>query len=407
MQGAGLTLVQKIIASRTGHVPIVGSYVFVPVDACMASDTTAPQMIRAFRAMGGDRMRNPERLSLVLDHAAPAPTEKIARLHQEIRSFAEQQGCHLYDVGDGICHHLMLDHGHVRGGDIFVGADSHTCTYGAISALAIGVGSTDLAAVLRTGVIWLKVPESLRYELHGRLSPGVTAKDVTLAMIAAIGPSLASYRVVEVGGSFVASASLAERVPLANMGAELGAKTVIVEQDAAHLRPDRDAHYLQRFALNVSELAPKVAVPHAPHQVVDVGAVVGTPVQVAFLGACTNSRLEDLRQAAHILKGKKINKGVRLMVVPATRSILADAIADGTMATLVGAGATLLPSGCGPCVGTHLGVPGDGETVISSGNRNFQGRMGNARAAIFLASPATVAASAISGTISDPRDFIN
>jgi 3-isopropylmalate/(R)-2-methylmalate dehydratase large subunit len=403
----GMTIVEKLLGRKLGRAVRPGEYVFVPVDGAMASDTTAPQMIRAFEEMGGRKVWSPEKLSLVLDHAAPAPTEAIARLHQMIRTFAREQGCKLYETGDGICHHLMIDHGHVKRGDVFVGADSHTTTYGANGAFACGVGSTDLAAVAQTGVIWLRVPESVRVELHGSPRPGVSAKDVMLAVMGRLGPELCTYRAVEFGGSFFERSTLAGRIPFANMSAELGAKSGLVESpDGDACRPDLGARYAHVVELDVTGLAPQVAVPHAPHCNRDVQELVDVPISVAFLGSCTNTRIEDLREAAAVVRGRKLAPGVRFYVVPATRATLLEAIHDGTLATLTEAGATLLPSGCGPCVGTHLGVPGDGENVISAANRNFKGRMGNPKAHIFLASPATVAASALTGRIANPQDYL-
>jgi 3-isopropylmalate/(R)-2-methylmalate dehydratase large subunit len=374
----------------------------------MASDTTAPAMIDAFHAMGGQRVWDPGRLSLVLDHAAPAPTEKIARLHQMIRAFAKEQGVKLYDTGAGICHHLMLDHGHVKAGDIFMGADSHTTTYGAVGAFSCGVGSTDLAGVLLTGSVWLKVPESIRIELQGRTGPGVSAKDVMLAIMARLDGAVTGYRVLEFGGDYFATASLAQKIPFANMSAELGAKTGVIEDRSSDLTcADRDASYAARLVIDLASIEPQVCPPHSPQLGRDLSELLGTPITYAFLGSCTNTRIEDLREAAAVVKGHCVADGVRFYVVPATRATLLEAIKDGTLATLTEAGATLLPSGCGPCVGTHLGVPGDGENVISAANRNFQGRMGNPKANVFLASPATVAASALSGKITDPRPFLS
>ena len=403
----GLTIVQKILQTKLEDHVAIGSYVFVPVDGAMASDTTAPQMIQAFHEMGGQRVWDAQKLSLVLDHASPAPNEKIARLHQTIRSFAHEQDCHFYETGSGICHHLMMDHGHVRAGDVFVGADSHTCTYGALGAFATGVGATDLAAVILTGTIWLRVPASIRIDLHGEAPRGVSSKDIMLAVVGRLGPSLCTYRALEFGGSYFTGKPLASRVPFANMGAELGAKVSLVETDeVANGRPDSDAAYLARFEWDVSELKPQVARPHAPHENSDIEGVEGTPISLAFLGSCTNTRIEDLREAAAILRGRRVAPGVRLYIVPATRQTFLEAIRDGTLEILTEAGATFLPSGCGPCVGTHLGVPGDDENVISAANRNFRGRMGNPRAAIYLASPATVAASALKGSICNPQLYL-
>ena len=403
----GLTIVQKILAVKLGHEVKPGQYVFVPVDGAMASDTTAPQMIRSFQDMGGRRVWDPSKLFLVLDHASPAPNETVARLHQYIRNFAAEQGAKLYETGSGICHHLMIDHAHVKPGDVFIGADSHTCTYGAIGALACGVGSTDLAAVALTGTIWLKVPETIRVNLHGSLRPGVAAKDLMLTILGRIPSSLTSYRAVEFGGDFFRHSTLAARIPFANMSAELGAKTGIIEGFVgASLQADADATYAETFDFDISQIQPQVSLPHAPQLSHDVDALVDTKITMAFLGSCTNTRIEDLRAAAAVVKGHQVANGVRFYVVPATRATLLEAIKDGTMEILTEAGATFLPSGCGPCVGTHLGVPGDGEQVISAANRNFKGRMGNPKAKIYLASPATVAASALKGRICNPQEYL-
>lgn len=403
----GQTVLQKILSRKLGHKVNPGEYVFVSVDGAMASDTTAPQMIQSFAAMGGRTVWDPNKLSLVLDHAAPAPNEKIARLHQMIRCFAKEQNCSLYETGSGICHHLMLDHGHVQPDDVFVGADSHTCTYGAIGAFATGVGSTDLAAVILTGKIWLRVPVSVRVNLWGKANIGVAAKDIMLAVVGRLGPDFCTYKSLEFGGDYFLNASLAARIPFANMGAELGAKSSLVENPSSLCGlADKDASYARILDLDVRDIQPQVSQPHAPHYNRDVQEFEGIPIGMAFLGSCTNTRIEDLREAAAILRGRKVADGVRLYIVPATRQTLLEAIRDGTMETLTEAGATFLPSGCGPCVGTHLGVPGDDENVISAANRNFKGRMGNPKSHIYLASPATVAASAIRGTICNPQDYL-
>ena len=403
----GQTVVQKILSRKLGRAVTCGEYIFVKVDGAMASDTTAPQMIQAFQAMGGKRIWDPQKLALVLDHASPAPNEKVARLHQLIRAFAKEQNCRLYETGAGICHHLMLDNGHVAADEVFIGADSHTCTYGAIGAFATGVGSTDLAAVLLTGKIWLRVPASIRLSLSGNPQLGVSSKDIMLSIVGQLGPDLCNYRSLEFAGDFFDRSSLAARIPFANMGAELGAKSSLIENPASSCGlADADADYIYKLDVDVNHIKPQICVPHGPHNNRDVDDCVGIRIELAFLGACTNTRIEDLREAATVLRGQQVAEGVRLYIVPATRNTLLEAIRDGTMETLTAAGATFLPSGCGPCVGTHLGVPGDDENVISAANRNYRGRMGNPKANIYLASPATVAASAIRGKICNPQDYL-
>jgi 3-isopropylmalate/(R)-2-methylmalate dehydratase large subunit len=402
----GLTISEKILSKHAGHTVHAGDICIVPVDGCMATDTTAPLAMKAFREMGGSRLHDPERFHLVIDHAAPAPNERIANLHSMMRSFSAEQGCRLYDVGSGICHQVMVDHAHVRPGDVFMGADSHTPTYGALNAFACGMGSTDIAAVMLTGKTWLKVPSSIKVVCHGRLQEGVGAKDLVLEVVRQLTISGATYQAVEYHGEAVAGLSLSQRMTLCNMVAEMGAKTGIVSPEGLSLPyafestfADSDAVYTREITIDAGRLVPKIAVPDSPDKVYDVSAHLGKRIDYAFLGSCTNARLDDLQTAAAILRGKQIAKGVRMIIAPASRLVLTEALSDGTIQTLIEAGATIINSGCGPCVGSHEGVPGDGEVVISTANRNFRGRMGNPNAAIYLASPATVAASALNGHI--------
>lgn len=401
-----LTLAEQIISAHAGREVRANEIAVVHVDGAMATDATAPFAIRAFREMGGARLWDPARFALVIDHAAPAPNERVANLHRLMREFARETGCMLYDIGEGICHQVMAENGHARAGEIFAGADSHTPTLGALGAFAIGVGSTDLAGIMLTGRTWLKAPQSLRIELRGRLPANVTAKDVILALVGRVGADGANYKSVEFAGEAVEAMTLASRMVLANMVAEMGAKAGMVELADSSLRADPDAVYSERIAYDVSQLRPMVSVPHAPENVQPIEAVAGRKIHYAFIGSCTNARLEDLQAAAHVLKGRRIAPGVRLVIAPASRRVFAEALRDGTIAALLEAGATFITSGCGPCVGSHLGVPGDGEVVISSANRNFKGRMGNPNAQIYLASPAVVAAAAVAGEIVDPAMLV-
>ncbi len=403
------TIAEKIISQHTGRPVRAGDIVITPVDGVMATDATAPFAIRAFHDMGGQALWDPDRVSLVIDHAAPPPTEQIANLQRLMRDFHRQHGGHLYDIGAGICHQLMVEHHHVRPGHIFVGADSHTPTYGALNAFAIGVGSTDLAAVLLTGHIWLKVPQTIHIQLTGALPKGIMAKDLILFLLGQLSLSGATYQAVEFSGPAVQPLTLASRMTLANMSAEMGAKTGLVHPQGLTLPypfhpilPDPDAAYAHTYTFDVSRLRPQIALPHRPDNVRPIDEALGQPIHQALIGSCTNARLEDLQIAARILRGRHIHPRVRLLIAPASRRVFQDALRDGAVAALSEAGATFLTAGCGPCVGTHQGVPGDGDVVISSTNRNFQGRMGNPRAAIYLASPAVVAASALRGHISDP-----
>jgi len=414
----GKTIAEKILSRKSNRDASEGDIVIARVDLLMAQDGTAPLAIRAFEDMGGTDVWDSERISLVLDHNAPSPSESVSRIHDGIREFARSQGIgKLYDVGCGVCHQLMPEQGHVHPGDLVIGADSHTCTYGALNAFATGVGSTDAAAVMRTGSLWLRIPSSASVVLNGELPEGVFAKDVILGVIGRVGASGATYMSVEFGGELVSNLGVDARMTICNMGVEMGAKTALMESDGKTedflggevgepVSPDPDASYAWEIELDAGDLDPMVARPHRVDDVVPVAELAGTGVQQAFLGTCTNGRLEDLRVAAGILRGNRVSEGTRLIVAPASREVLTGAIRDGTFETLVESGAVFVAPGCGPCVGTHAGVPGDGESVISTANRNFKGRMGNGLASIYLASPATVAASAIAGEITDPRDYI-
>jgi 3-isopropylmalate/(R)-2-methylmalate dehydratase large subunit len=409
----GQTIVEKIISSHAGRRVKPHEIVVAPVDGVMASDSTAPLAIKAFEAMGGKAVRNPSRCVLVIDHAAPAPNSRIANLHCLMREFARQQGCLLVESGEGICHQVMVERELARPGEIIIGADSHTCTYGAIGALGIGMGSTDLAAVWLTGKTWLRVPLSQKVVFEGRAPSGVQGKDLILSVLARTGIAGATYQSLEFGGPGIAGLSLANRLTLANMAIEAGAKAGFVHPEGLSLadsskmvRPDPDAEYSQTMVLDSEKITPMISRPHSPDQAVPVEQAQGQPVQYAFIGTCVNGRLEDLQVAAQILKQAKVHSETRLVIGPASRQVFLDAVQDGTVAVLTRAGATFIPPGCGPCVGTHNGVPGDGEVVISSGNRNFVGRMGNPTASVYLASAATVAASARSGKIADPRQYL-
>lgn len=404
------TVIEKIISAHAGKKVERNEIAIVNVDGIMATDTTAPLTIKAFEEMSdGAGVWDPNKIFLVIDHAAPAPNERIANLHDLMRKFAEKHGIKLYEVGEGICHQLMIENHHVRPGQLFLGADSHTCTYGALGAFATGVGSTDLAGVMLTGQTWVKVPETIKVQLNGTLNPGVAAKDLILYIVGKLGIEGATYKALEFTGPAIEPLSLDSRMTLSNMAIEMGAKACFVDTAGLelpysfeHVRADEGAVYDQVFEFDVSEIIPEIALPHSPDNVRPITEVLGTPIQQAFIGSCTNGRLEDLHAAAKILKGRKIHPNVRLIIAPASKQVFLDALADGTVEILTKAGASFISSGCGPCVGTHEGVPGNGENVISATNRNFQGRMGNRNSNVYLASPATVAASALYGKITDP-----
>ncbi len=405
------TISEKIISHHTDKPVRAGDIAIVHVDGVMATDATSPFAIKAFRQMGGQKLWDSEKVSLIIDHASPAPNETVANLHKLMREFSNEMGCRLYDIGEGICHQLMVENAHVKPGDLFLGADSHTPTYGALNAFGIGVGSTDLAATMLTGKTWLKVPKTIKLTVNGEMKKGVTAKDLILFLVKELGVEGANYQVVEFTGETIKQMTLASRMVLANMSSEMGAKTGLVDPTGLELwypfEPifaDKDAEYIRELSFDVSALRPQIAKPHSPENVVAIDEVKGIKINYAFIGSCTNTRLEDLHAAAEVLKGKKLSSGVRLIIAPASKRIFNDALKDGTIEILSDAGATFITSGCGPCVGSHLGVPGDGEVVISSTNRNFQGRMGNPKALVYLGSPSVVAASALAGQIAEPEE---
>lgn len=404
------TISEKILSAHAGKAVYANDLAVVSVDGVMASDTTAPYSIKAFEQMGGQKVWNNDKVFFVIDHASPAPNERIGNLHSMMRAFAKEQGLKLYDVGEGICHQLMVENHHVKPSQVFVGADSHSCLYGAVNAFGTGVGSTDLAAVMLTGKIWLKVPQTIKVVFNGKLQAGVSAKDLVLFLARNLTIDGATYQSIEYHGEAIQSLSLASRMTVANMGIEMGAKAAIFSPQGLELSydwtptyADNGAEYARILEFDASEITPQIALPHSPDNVRNITEALGTPISYAFIGTCVNGRLEDLHAAAEIMKGKRIATGVRMLIAPASQKVFIDAMADGTAATLIQAGATFITSGCGPCVGSHLGVPGDGEVVISSANRNFKGRMGNPNAFVYLGSPATVAASAIAGKITQAK----
>ncbi|HBQ85543.1 MAG TPA: 3-isopropylmalate dehydratase large subunit, partial [Syntrophomonas sp.] len=346
--------------------------------------------------------------------------EGVSQLHQQMRTFADQQGINFYDIGDGVCHQLVPEQGHVVPGNLVIGADSHTCTYGAINVFSTGVGSTDLAAGLISGKLWFKVPETIKFVLNGKLPPGVYSKDLILYLIGDVTADGATYMAAEYTGEAIADLSVEARFTISNMAIEMGAKCGLMEADEKTVawvkehsktpfetvKADDDAIYRMIKEYDVSKLEPQIAKPHTVDNVVPLREAAGTPIQQGVIGTCTNGRIEDLRIAAGILKGNKIPHNVRLVVAPSSRQVMLQALREGLIEVFVQSGAAVVTPGCGPCVGTHNGVPSNGENVISTANRNFKGRMGNNKAFIYLGSPATVAASVLKGEITDPREFL-
>jgi 3-isopropylmalate/(R)-2-methylmalate dehydratase large subunit len=417
----GQTIAEKILARASG-LPRVepGDFVEASVDLVMINDITGPLTVETIRRLSKPQIWNPDRLVIVLDHQTPADRVQSAENHRLLRSFAAEFGVKgLYDLGEGVCHQVVPEEGYVKPGMLIVGADSHTCTYGAFGAFATGVGSTDAAAALALGKLWFKVPESMLIRVSGRLSRFVTGKDLILHILGRVGVEGANYMSVELKGETIEALSVDSRMTMTNMAVEMGAKTGIIEPDSRTLqflreaasgevfqpvRSDPDAYYAETLDFQVDALEPQVAEPPSPANVKPARELSEIEVDQALLSSCTNARLEDLRVAAGILRGKQVKKGVRMIVIPASRRIYLKALEEGLIQVFVRAGAVVAPPGCGPCLGGHMGVLAEGEVCISATNRNFTGRMGSPKAKIYLASPATVAASALTGRITDPRE---
>ena len=409
------TITEKILAHASHQKDVAaGDFVVADVNYVMAHDSTAPLAIEAFYSIK-DKVFNKDKVIIVFDHFFPAPTVAGATLHQKSRKFvADQQLSGFFT--NGVCHQLLVEK-FVSPGDVIVGADSHTCTEGALGAFTTGLGSTDIGGAMATGKCWFKVPESLKFNLTGSTTKGVYAKDVILSLVGDVGADGALYKACEFTGDYVKNASVSSRLTLCNMAIEMGGKNGIIEADQKTLdflggrtgktfRSDKDASYADEYEIDVGAIEPQVALPPAVDNVEPVSAVEGRTIDQAFLGTCTNGRLDDIEVATRILKGKKIARNVRLIVSPASEDIYFAALEKGYLQELVKAGATVCNASCGPCIGRHEGVLCEGETCVSSQNRNFTGRMGDPKADIILASPATVAASALTGKITDPRDYL-
>jgi 3-isopropylmalate/(R)-2-methylmalate dehydratase large subunit len=404
----GKTVSEKILSAKSGEDAWAGDVVVCRVDCALGTDGSTPMAIDYFEAMGGVRVADPDRIVFALDHYAPAPSRATAQLHQRMREFGGRHGILLWEAGEGIGHQLIVESGRAAPGGLVVGADSHAVTYGALNVFATGIGSSDLAAILVGGKIWLKVPESIQVTLTGELPYGVYAKDLALALARELGADGATYRALEFGGPALRTLGLDERLVLANLSVEMGAKNGIfpAEGSPGAVTPDADARYTRQVEIALDSLEPMVALPHQVDRVAPIGQARGTPVQMVYLGTCTGGRVSDFHQARDVLKtGGGPARGVQLVVAPASRTVLDSLTRDGTLADFISMGAVILTPGCGSCCGTCGAIPGDGVNVISTANRNFKGRMGNSTAAIYLASPATCAAAAVRGAIADPREF--
>jgi len=425
------TFAEKALARASGQSSVVaGQIVDVQPDVILSHDNTAA-IWKIFKALGVERVKHPERLAITLDHAVPAPTTQHAQNHADVRRFVEEMGVkNFFEVGRGICHQVLSEEAIVLPGQTILGADSHTPHFGWLGAFGAGVGRSEVAALWATGELWLRVPDSMKITLTGELPLGVTAKDLCLKIIGDLGADGGLYYSVEFHDDAISKLSIDSRMVIPNMMAEFGVKNAYLPPDEvvfeylaerratddesienrkskiknSSLYPDPDAIYAAEYSYDLSTLEPMIACPHSVDNVKPLSQVRGTRVQQAFIGTCTNGRLEDLAAAAEIVRGKKIARGTRFLVIPASSQVLREAMQRGYLETLADAGAVIGVPGCGPCMGNHMGIPAPGEVTISSANRNFRGRMGTRDAEIYLASPAVVAASAIAGVIEDPRE---
>ncbi len=416
----GMTMTQKILAAHAGLSEVRAGYLIeAKLDVVLGNDVTTPVAVGVFEKAGFTKVFAPEKIVITLDHYTPCKDIKSAELSKTSRDFAKKHGItHLYDTGTvGIEHALLPEQGLVGPGDCVIGADSHTCTYGALGAFSTGVGSTDMAAGMASGLNWFKVPAAIKVELTGKPGPWVSGKDVILHLIGEIGVDGALYQSLEFTGDGVANLSMDDRFTIANMAIEAGGKNGIFpvdEQTKEYIRDrfkrepviyeaDADAEYARVVKIDLSALQPTVSLPHLPSNTKTVDEAAGMPIQQVVIGSCTNGRISDLRIAASILKGKKIAEGIRCIVIPATREVYMQCLKEGLLETFIQAGCAVSTPTCGPCLGGHMGVMAAGERAVATTNRNFVGRMGHTQSEVILASPAVAAASALAGCIADPR----
>ena len=416
----GKTIAEKILSKHSGKDLYADDLAVCNIDFAFGQDGTSSIIIDRIKELGNPGLKT--EFCMVIDHSAPSPSEGVSKVHKKMRAFSHDYKVNLFDIGCGVCHQVIPESGKVLPGDLVLGADSHTCTYGALGVFSTGVGSTDLAIAIATGKNWFKVPQSYKIIVKGRIPKGIFAKDIIIHIIGKIGADGATYKAVEFSGPVIDALPVDGRLTICNMAVEMGAKVGFMPIDKKtvewyknigvpekKLKPviaDKDARYEKVLEFDISKLKPQVSKPHTVDNTADAIELKDTNIQEAFIGTCTNGRLSDLKVAASILKSRKVSPSVRLIVAPSSRSIYLQALKSGIIETLVKAGAAVVAPGCGPCVGTHNGIPADGESVISTANRNFKGRMGNPNAFIYLASPATVASSSITGKITDPRRFL-
>lgn len=416
----GMTIGEKILARASGKPTVsAGEIVTAKVDYCMSNDGTTHLNIDIFeKKLKADKVFDPDKMIFIVDHNIPAESPKSAEVHKKMRRFAQQHKLHFFE-GTGVCHQIMLEQ-FVVPGQLIVAADSHTCSYGALGAFGTGVGSTDLTAVMKSGEIWLMVPETLRFNFHGEFKLGVTSRDLILKILGDIGANGANYKIMEFGGPAVKNMTIDDRVVLANMAVEAGAKTGLFEPDDTTVdyvksrgrepvglfTSDPDAKYEAVYTYDLGELEPMVAIPHSVDDVHPVSEYGDVKIDQCFIGSCNNGRIESLRLAAQILKGRKVHPFVKLLISPASNEVYLQALAEGLVDTFIASGAIMLNSNCSVCWGSCQGVIGEGEVLLSTGTRNFKGRAGHKDSFVYLASAAAVAAAAITGKITDPRGFL-
>ena len=414
------TFAEKILAQKAGAaVTVPGQIVEITPDIVLSHDNTAP-IYGLFQRMGGEKVFDPDMHAVILDHATPAPSTKHAENHRVIREFVREQGIsNFYDVGRGICHQILVESGLALPGEVVLGSDSHTPHAGVMGAFAAGIGRTEMASIWAIGQLWLRVPESLKITVTGQLGAGVTAKDLALAIIGDLKADGALYMSVEWHGETIQALPLSQRATLTNLMAEMGAKNSYIPPDQVvfdylqgraqrefePVYPDPDASYAQDIEYDAGKIEPMVACPHTVDNVKPLSEVRGVEIDQAFLGTCTNGRLDDLAAAAEVLKGRSIAPGKRMIVIPASAEVYREALQAGYLEIFLEAGAVIESPGCGPCMGNHMGVPAVGEVSISTANRNFRGRMGTKESDVYLASPAVVAASAVAGVIESPANL--
>ncbi len=411
----GLTLVEKILSEHADKEVHAGELIVSRVDVCAVQDGTGPLTVQEFKKLGKDRLKNPERTILFIDHASPSPRKELSNTHTVLREFSKEYGAILSDVGKGVCHQRLIED-YVNPAEVLVGADSHTCTSGALGAFATGMGSTDVAIAMAIGKTWLKVPKTIKICVNGEFKKDVCAKDLILHLIGSIGADGATYMALEFCGETIEKMSMSDRFTLSNMAVEAGAKCGLIVADETTreylksrgredkfrvVKPDSDAVYDRVININAADVERTVSCPHTVDNVKKVSELSDVKVDQVFVGTCTNGRLEDMRTVASILKGNKVNPDVRMLICPASPDVYKASLKKGLIDIFMEAGAVILPPGCGPCVGVHAGTLADGEVCLSTQNRNFQGRMGNTEGKIYLSSPFVAAKTAIKGYITD------